>query len=104
MTVVDAGVSRIKLMFEPEASVRSYELLVKSETAGSFGNSCDKDRGRCVVDNLRPGVNYIATLAHCYESNPIQCIVQARQLAVSTKPTGNTFFITEYSLRGKCLN
>ncbi len=86
LTVVDAGTSRIELSFQPMAGVNSYELWVKSEKAGRYGNLCDTDNRRCIVDNLRPGINYAATLAHCSGSNPILCGVEAKQLAISTKP------------------
>ncbi len=87
MTVVDVGVSRIELSFQPKAGVNSYELWIKSDKTGRYGNLCDIDRRLCIVDNLRPGINYVATLAHCSGSDPIRCRVEAKELVISTKPT-----------------
>ncbi len=91
MSVVDAGESRIELSFHPEPSVKWYELWAASDKTGKYGDWCAKDKHRCILNNLRPGINYTATLAHCYGTHPNHCLVQAKQLAVSTKPKCTLF-------------
>ncbi len=95
LSVASAGETSIDIGFNPDPRIGPYELWATSKKTGKYTEWCDKDRRRCQMNNMHPGVNYMVSLVFCYGSLPRHCSFQAKKLTVSTKPkcTSNTHFV-----------
>ncbi len=86
MSIESAGDTSIEVGFTPISRINPYDLWATSTKIGKYSSRCDRNRGRCQINNMRPGVNYTLTLTSCYGSHPIHCMVQAKQRTFYTKP------------------
>ncbi len=91
LSVVVMGESHIEVTVRPGINLALCELWAVSEKTGKYASWCDGGRYRCIIYNLRPGINYTVTLAHCYGTRPNRCDARSKQLAVSLKPRCTLF-------------